>query len=98
MPQETPASCLLFVRICQLAIRGKDVADLIHRLQSLSLEYQQATGGRAIEDDALKAILINQVFGIAEYHIVIRAMGERGELTDYYSVAAALQSKWEAIR
>ena len=97
MAKETPASCLLFVRICQLKITGKDVGDLIDRMQSLSLEYQQASG-RAIDDDALKAILINQTFPIPEYHLVIKDLTEKGQLSDYYTLASALQNRWKQIR
>lgn len=98
MPSETAASCLLFVRICHLTIENKDVSDLINRLQSLSLEYKQATNGRAIEDDALKAMLVNQAMGVPEYREVVKSLTERGELTDYYTLASALQKKWTEIR
>ncbi|CBQ71641.1 conserved hypothetical protein [Sporisorium reilianum SRZ2] len=98
MTGETSASCLLFVRICQLKIQGKDVDDLIHRIQTLSLEYKQATGGRAIEDDALKAILINATFAIPEYHLVVKDLTENARLTDYYTVAQALQKRWREIK
>lgn len=89
---ETAASCLLFVRICQLKIIGNNVTDLIERMQTLSLEYKEASG-RAIDDDALKAILINQAFPISEYHLLIKEMTEMGQLTDYYSLASALQAR-----
>lgn len=97
MAKETPTSCLLFVRICQLKITGKDVSDLIDRMQTLSLEYKQASG-RAIDDDALKVILINQAFAVPEYHSVIKDITEKGELRDYYTLAKALQNKWKEIR
>ncbi|SPO23423.1 uncharacterized protein UTRI_02102 [Ustilago trichophora] len=97
MARETAASCLLFVRVCQLKISGKNVSDLIDHIQSLSLEYQQASG-RSIDDDALKAILINQAFPIPEYHVVIKDLTEKGQLTDYYTLASALQNRWKQIR
>lgn len=97
MAKETAASCLLFVRVCQLKINGKDMSDLIERIQSLSLEYQQAAG-RAIDDDALKAILVNQAFPIPEYHLVVKELTEKGQLTDYYTLASALQNRWKRVR
>ncbi|TKY86939.1 hypothetical protein EX895_004227 [Sporisorium graminicola] len=98
MAGETSASCLLFVRICQLKLQGKDMDDFIQRLQSLSLEYKQATAGRAVEDDALKAILINATFTIPEYHLVVKDLTERARLTDYFTVAQALQKRWREIK
>lgn len=98
MTGETSASCLLFVRICQLKIQGKDMDDFIQRLQELAFEYKQATGGRAIEDDALKAILINATFAIPEYHLVVKALTQSGGLTDYFTVAQALQKRWREIK
>lgn len=96
MAKDTPASCLLFVRLCQLKINGKDVNDLIDRIQSLSLEYKQASG-RAVDDDALKAILINQAFAIPEYHLVVKDLTEKGKLGDYYTLAKALQDRWKSM-
>lgn len=98
MPQDTPASCAVFLRLCQLTMHGNDIGDLVHRLQTLSLEYKQATGGRAIEDDALKAILIQQAWRVAEYRAVIQRMSDEGQLTDYYSVATALHKRWNEMR
>ncbi|SPO22098.1 uncharacterized protein UTRI_02102_B [Ustilago trichophora] len=97
MARETSASCLLFVRLCQLQISGKDVGDLIDRIQTMSLDYQQASG-RPVDDDALKVILINQTFPISEYHLVIKDLTEKGQLTDYYTLASALQNRWKQIR
>ncbi|KAF6767262.1 hypothetical protein PSEUBRA_003557 [Kalmanozyma brasiliensis GHG001] len=98
MPAETPASCLLFVRVSQLMIANKDINDFVDRLQSLSLEYKHATHGRAIEDDALKAILVNQAMTIPEYREVVKALTESGQLTDYYTLASALQKKGREVR
>lgn len=98
MPAETPASCLLFVRVAQLTIANKDINDFIDRLQSLSLEYKQTTQGRAIEDDALKAILVNQAMTVPEYREVVKALTESGQLTDYYTLATALQKKEKEVR
>lgn len=97
MTGETPASCLLFVRICQLKIQGKDMDDFIQRLQALSLEYKQASG-RTIDDDALKVILINATFAIPEYHLVVKGLTETARLTDYYTVAQALQKRWRELK
>lgn len=97
MANDTPASCLLFMRLCQLKISGKDINDLIDRIQSLSLEYKQASG-RVVDDDALKVILINQAFAIPEYHLVVKGLTEKGQLGDYYTLAKALLDKWKSIR
>lgn len=97
MAEHNRYSCLLFVRICQLKITGKDISDLVDRMQALSLEHKQVSGCN-IDDDALKALLINQAFPIPEYQLVIKKMTEKGQLTDYYSLATALQDKWKEIR
>ncbi|KAJ1018523.1 hypothetical protein NDA16_004805 [Ustilago loliicola] len=88
--------CRWYAERQQLKINGKDINDLIDRIQSLSLEYKQASG-RAVDDDALKAVLINQAFAIPEYHLVVKDLTEKGNLGDYYTLAKALQNKWKSM-
>ncbi len=43
-------------------------------------------------------MLVNQAMGVPEYREVVKSLTERGELTDYYTLASALQKKWTEIR